>query len=52
MFQVHDNNIASEVHFNVGEIYPGMTDYNDYASIVNTGETTGEAFFKIKSVYK
>lgn len=50
MFQVHDNNIASEVHFNVGEIYPGMTDYNDYASIVNTGETTGEAFFKIKSV--
>lgn len=50
MFQVHDNNIASEVTFNVGEIYPGMTDYNDYASIVNTGQTAGEAYFTIKSV--
>ena len=50
MFQVHDNNIASEVTFNVGEIYPGMTDYNDYASIINTGESSGEAYFTIKSV--
>ena len=50
MFQVHDNNIASEVVFNVGEIYPGMTAYNDYASIINTGESAGEAFFTIKRV--
>ena len=50
MFQVHDNDIASNVTFNVGEIYPGMTDYNDHASIVNTGETAGEAFFTIKSI--
>lgn len=50
MFQVHDNDIASEVTFNVGDIYPGMPDYNDYASIVNTGETSGEAYFVIKSV--
>ena len=50
MFQVHDNNIASEVVFNVGDIYPGMTDYNDYASIINTGETPGEAYFTIKRV--
>lgn len=50
MFQVHDNNIASEVNFDIGEIYPGMTPFNDYASIVNTGESSGEAFFKIKSV--
>ena len=50
MFQVHDNNIASEVTFNVGEIYPGMPDYNDYASIINTGESYGEAFFTIKTV--
>ena len=50
MFQVHDNNIANEVTFNVGEIYPGMTDYNDYASIVNTGESYGEAFFTIKTI--
>ena len=50
MFQVHDNNIASEVTFNVGEIFPGMTAYNDYASIINTGESSGEAYFKIKSI--
>ena len=50
MFQVHDNNIASEVTFNVGEIYPGMPDYNDYALIVNNGASSGEAFFTIKSI--
>ena len=50
MFQVHDNHIASEVTFTVGDIYPGMPDYNDYASIVNTGATGGEAYFTIKSV--
>ena len=50
MFQVHDNNIASEVNFDVGEIYPGMTPFNEYASIVNTGESAGEAYFTIKSV--
>ena len=50
MFQVHDNNISSEVTFDVGEIYPGMDDYNDYASIVNTGESIGSVYFTIKSV--
>ena len=50
MFQVHDNNISSEVTFEVGEIYPGMDDYNDYASIVNTGESIGSVYFTIKSV--
>lgn len=50
MFQVHDNNIASEVVFDVGEIYPGMTPYNDYASIINTGESIGEAYFTITRV--
>ncbi len=50
MFQVHDNDIANEVTFNIGEIYPGMPDYNDHASIVNTGDMPGEAYFKIKSM--
>ena len=50
MFQVHENNIASEVTFNVGDIYPGMPDFNDNATIVNTGETEGEASFTIQSV--
>ena len=50
MFQVHDNNIASEVVFRVGDIYPGMTAYNDFASIVNTGETAGEIYFTVKRV--
>ena len=50
MFQVHDNNISQEVVFNVGEIYPGMTAYHDYASIVNTGESAGDAYFVIKRV--
>ena len=50
MFQVHDNDIANNVTFNVGEIYPGMPNYNDYASIVNNGESAGEAYFTIKSV--
>ena len=50
MFQVHDNNIAQDVTFNVGEIYPGMSNYSDYASIVNNGETAGDAYFTIKRV--
>ncbi len=50
MFQVHDNNISQTVTFNVGDIYPGMTAYHDYASIVNTGETAGDAYFVIKRV--
>ncbi len=50
MFEVHDNNIANEVVFNVGEIYPGMHNYSDHASIVNTGETGGDVYFIIKRV--
>ena len=50
MFQVHDNNIASDVIFEVGDIYPGMTDYHDFASIINTGDSAGSVFFTIKSV--
>lgn len=50
MFQVHDNNIAQEVTFNVGEIYPGMANYSDSASIVNNGETAGDAYYVVKSV--
>ncbi len=50
MFQVHDNNIANSVTFNAGEMYPGMNNYHDYASIVNTGETAGDAYFVIKRV--
>ena len=50
MFEVHDNNISNEVTFNVGEIYPGMTSYSDYASIVNTGESGGDIYFVIKRV--
>ncbi len=50
MFEVHDDDIASEVTFSVGEMYPGMPDFNDYASIVNNGETAGEVFFTIKRV--
>ena len=50
MFQVHDNNIANEVVFSVGEMYPGMADINEEASIVNTGGTAGEAYFVIKRI--
>ncbi len=50
MFQVHDNNVANEVTFQVGDIYPGMPAYNDFASIVNTGEAAGEIYFVIKRV--
>ena len=50
MFQVHDNNVAQDVVFNVGEIYPGMPNYHDYAAIVNTGESSGDAYFVIKRV--
>lgn len=50
MFQVHDNNIANEVVFHLADIYPGMPDYNDFASIVNTGSTAGEVYFKVKKV--
>ena len=50
MFQVHDNNVAQDVTFSVGEIYPGMSAYHDQASIVNTGETAGDAYFVIKRI--
>lgn len=50
MFQVHDNNIASDVNFEVGDIYPGMPNYHDFASIINTGESAGSVYFTIKSV--
>lgn len=50
MFQAHDTTIVSEVIFSVGEIYPGMPDYNDFATITNNGESTGSLTFRIKSV--
>ena len=50
MFQVHDNNIAQEVTFDTADLYPGMVTYEDGASIVNSGDTTGEAYFVIKSL--
>ena len=50
MFQVHDNNIASDVNFEIGDIYPGMPNYSDLASIVNTGESAGSVSFTVKSV--
>ena len=50
MFQVHDNNIAHEVSFDAADIYPGMPRYNDLASIVNTGDTSGDAYFVVKKV--
>jgi hypothetical protein len=50
MFEVHDNNFADEVVFTVGDMYPGMANFHDYASIVNSGETAGDAYFVIKRV--
>lgn len=50
MFQVHDNNIAQEVVFDTTDIYPGMPDYEDFASVVNTGDTIGNIYFNIKRV--
>ena len=50
MFQAHDTSIVSEVTFNVGEIYPGMPDYSDYATIINNGESMGNLTFTIKEV--
>ena len=50
MFQAHDTNIVSEVIFSVGDIYPGMTDFSDFATIINNGETIGNLSFTIKEV--
>lgn len=50
MFQAHDTNIVSEVVFNVGEIYPGMDDFSDLATIINSGESVGSVSFTIKEV--
>ena len=50
MFQVHDNNVSNEVVFDVGEIFPGMVDYSDSASVVNNGESAGTLTFNIKRV--
>ena len=50
MIQVHDENVASDVTFNVSEMYPGMPDYSDFASIINNGESQGTLEFVIKRV--
>ena len=50
MFQYHDETVASDVVFNVTEMYPGMTPFSDYATIINTGESRGTLDFSIKRV--
>ena len=48
MFQVHDNNIAENITFDMADMYPGMPNYSDAASIINTGDSTADAYFNIK----
>jgi len=50
MIQVHDENVASDITFNVSEMYPGMPDYHDYATVINNGESQGTLEFVIKRV--
>ena len=50
MIQVHDENIASDVTFNVSEMYPGMPNFHDFASVINNGESQGTLEFVIKRV--
>jgi hypothetical protein len=50
MIEVHDENVASDITFNVSEMYPGMPNYHDYATVINNGESQGTLEFVIKRV--
>ena len=50
MIEVHDENVASDITFKVSEMYPGMPNYHDYATVINNGESQGTLEFVIKRV--
>ncbi len=49
LFEFHNTPVTEEIVFNVAELYPGMAQYSDVASVSNTGETNGTLSFKVKS---
>ncbi len=49
MFEFHDEQIMEDVIFDVAELYPGMSEYSNLASVHNTGESAGAFVYEVKS---
>ena len=49
-FEQSGSSVSETVTFNVSNIYPGMTTFNDRVSVTNTGETPAGVTYEIMSV--
>lgn len=49
-FEQSGSSVSETVTFNVSNIYPGMTTFNDRVSVTNTGETSAGVTYEIMSV--
>ncbi len=49
LFEVGEDEIVENMHFDVSDIYPGMMTYTDNVSVKNKGETKAELSYEIVS---
>lgn len=49
LFEVGDDEVEENMHFDVSDIYPGMMTYTDSVSVKNKGETHAELSYEIVS---
>lgn len=49
LFEVGDDEIEENMHFDVSDLYPGMMTYTDSVSVKNKGETHAELSYEIVS---
>lgn len=50
MFEVHDEELVEHLIFNIDDVYPGMPNFTDYATVSNGGDCDGKLSFKIASI--
>lgn len=49
-FENNDSDAIQYLEFNIDNIYPGMTDYSNYISITNEGETDASIVYEIQEL--
>lgn len=49
LFEVGDDEVEENMHFDVSDIYPGMMTYTDSVSVKNKGETHAELSYEVVS---
>ena len=50
LIETKDDTVVESLEFNIGEIYPGMTTYSDYATVHNKGDADVSFIYEIESV--